>query len=454
MYPGELKALIKENEQTSGLFLTRIRQLSLVDFVLEFNRKRNIFISLNNEAPFIEFNAELSKFPSGGELHSFAIDLRRFLGGRLTKITQPQNDMIIALQFTRLNNVLEPENFTLFLELIPRHPQAVLIDENNTILAAYRYNHERGKDGRLIRRGQRYNLPKKLDKITEAVYKNITRLDTYLKEYGERIKKQNYREVYVYLEHNIKRLKRLVNNFKLDLKKLDALPKLYNNASLLLTEKPRINGEFVEIYDEIIKVDPRYDAVTNAELIFKRAKKIKKSEEILKQKIVETKERISYYDSILSHLRMNDDAQDITQIYEELNIEKLPNKKRVVSKLMPYYIEYNNTLILFGKNNQQNDRLTFKIARKNDTFMHIRNHPGAHIIIQAEKPGKDVLEFAANLALYLSKKVDGEVTFTPVNKIKKGPHLGQVILLAEHTLFIRYNDKLTTLFDQEIKRYL
>ncbi|OQA79452.1 MAG: hypothetical protein BWY30_00035 [Tenericutes bacterium ADurb.Bin239] len=453
LYPSDLRDLLNANKHFSGLYLERIRQLSLVDFVFDFSHGQNLFISLNNHTPFLVFNADLKNFPQGGELHSFAINLRRFLGGKLVALEQPNNDMILALIFELRNNILEKEKMTLFIEFIPRHPQAVLVDNNNRILTAYRYHQEREKDGRFIRAGNKYSLPEKGDFDTSKKSTTKDYLNNYLGENADRIKKQNFRDLYVYLETNIKRLKRLIKNFEKDLEKITDLPSLYYNANLLLTYKPAISGYFVQINDENIEVDPRFDALKNAEILFKRAKKIKKSEEILNQKINQTRERINYLESIESHLQNLNDAGEIYQIYEELNLFKRRDKRQVISKLNPYVISHENIDILFGKNNKQNDYLTFKIAKKTDIFMHIKNMPGSHIIIRDESPSKNVLEFAGMLSLFLAKKVDGEVLFTPIYNIKKGVFPGQVIARKFNTIFLRFNDELNPIFESEIKRF-
>lgn len=453
LYPLDLQKLRKEHKNFEGLFITRIRQLSLVDYVFEFSHNKNLFVSLNNPAPFVVFNADLKDFPEGGELHSFAIYLRKFLSGKLLAIEQPNEDMTLALVFERKNNILETEKVTLFIELIPHHPQAVLVDENMKIFTAFRHHQERAKDGRFIRGGNNYSLPKKTYFNTPKISAEQDRLSDYLKENHERIKKQNFRDLYVYLEKNIKRLRRLVANYKRDLEKLSRVPNLYHKANLLLTYKPAIYSDFLQIEGEIVEVDPRFDALVNAEIMFKKAKKIKKSEEILQEKIKEAQEKIIYLQGIEKHLEGLESSGEIFQIYEELDLLKRRDKRQIISKLNPYLITYKNIDILFGKNNKQNDYLTFKIANKKDTFMHIQNRPGSHIIIRHENPSKDTLEFAGMLCLFLAKQVDGEIMYTKVNDIKKGAFPGQVLVRSSDTFFLRYKDELSETFKNEIKRY-
>ncbi|OQC11402.1 MAG: hypothetical protein BWX74_00207 [Tenericutes bacterium ADurb.Bin087] len=453
LYPNDLQDLITANKHYVGLFLERVRQLSLVDFVLDFSHGKNLFISLNSRTPFIVFNADLGAFPDGGELHSFAINLRQSLRGRLVSLEQPNNDMILALVFEQRNNILELEKVTLFVELIPYHPQAVLVNEDNTILTAFRYHQERAKDGRFMRGGNKYFLPEKSEFISHTTSLQTDYLKAYLSEHRERIKKQNFRDVYVYLETNLKRARRLIKNYEKDLEKLDNLADLYHNANLLLTYKPAIYDYFVQIDGKTIEVDPRYDALVNAEILFKKAKKIKKSEQILQSKITETIDKIKYLEGIESHLNNLESAGEIFQIYEELDLLKRRDKRQIISKLNPYIINYKNIDILFGKNNKQNDFLTFKIARKNDTFMHIVNRPGSHIIIRAEKPAKDVIQFAGMLCLFLAKQVDAEIMYSDVVNIKKGVFPGQVIARKYETFFLRFNDEFKELFKNDIKRF-
>ncbi len=454
MYPLDLKSLLHANSDLTGLFLERIRQLSLVDYVLDFSRGRNLFISLNSATPFIVFDANLSDFPSRGDLHSFAIDLRRFLSGRLINISQPNDDMIIALEFESRNNILEKEITTLYIELIPNHPQAVLVSSQKRILAAFRYNHERGKDGRLIRRGKTFRLPLPLTLKDKDLSHNLPTIDKYLSLYEQRIIRQNYRDLFVYLEHNIKRLNRLILNYQKDLTKLENIPTLYEDANLLLMNKPEIAAESVQINGKIIKVDPRYNAIINADLLFKRAKKLKKSEEILNARINEAQERKNYLIALSLQVQTLKTHEAYLQVYEELGLNKPNVKTHIKSSLFPYFITYKDVRILFGRNNRQNDYLSFKIAKKTDVFMHIRNVPGAHIIIESKEPSHEVLEHAGKLALYLSRKSDGDITYTKVANIKKGPFPGQVLLNKEQTFFVRLKDEEALYFKNNIKRLI
>ena len=60
-------------------------------------------------------------------------------------------------------------------------------------------------------------------------------------------------------------------------------------------------------------------------------------------------------------------------------------------------------LITFGKNNIQNDYVTFKISNKNDTWFHAKDYHGAHVIVNNDKPDEDTIRLCANIAAYYSK---------------------------------------------------
>jgi predicted ribosome quality control (RQC) complex YloA/Tae2 family protein len=451
MYPHDLETIIAQLQKKSNLFLDKVRQLSAADFVLEFSQGQNLFFSLNNRTPFIALNVDINEFPGGGALRAFAIELRQHLSGRLVAFNLVNNDAIIKLDFARRNNLLDIEIVSLVIELIPTQPQCLLINTDNLILSAFRYLSSSQSD-RLIQKGSFYEAPENIREQNEVKASPIDFYEAYHKDYKALIFKQNYEPLIAYLKVTTKKLNRLITNYKNDLLKLSEMPLLYHHANLLLMHKPAILGETVQIDGEMIPVDTRLNAIQNADLLFKKAKKLKKSEEILKTRILEVENQIAYLENIQNQVALQPSHEDMMAIYNELGLIKTKAKKELITKLNPYFIDYKNTRILFGKNNQQNDHLTHKIARKTDTFMHIKNSPGAHIIITGSNHQKDVLEFCGQLALYLSKKIDGEVSYIPVKTIKKGPLPGQVILRNEKTFYLRFDPQYESVFRNEIRR--
>ncbi len=452
MYYENIVSLVEKHQHFSNLFFQRIIQLSANDFILEFTKGHNLFFSLNASYPFIAFDVDYSNYPSSQKPSRFGVSLKQHLSGRLKGFEVIKNDTVLALHFVRRNNVLDEEKISLFLELIPRHPLAVLVTNTNTILAASQYRKEQNIQARDIKAGVEYLLPKNSENIGKKTIKNYDYFNEYLQENHSRIKKENYAELYLYLAQNIKRLERLISNYKLDLKSVENVAHLYEQANLLLSEKPPIKGENVVINGVNIKVDPRFSALQNADIIFKHAKKIKRSEHILLENIAHSQALLKTLKATFDSLESINNGEEIMALYKEFGLSEKKGKSKEVSKNNPSYIFFKNTRILFGKNSQQNDYLTFTIANKKETFLHIKNSPGSHVIIQSEKVNKELLEFAGMLILFLAKRGEAEITYSRVSNLKKGPFPGAVILRREETFFIRYDDKYDQIFKNNIKR--
>ena len=125
----------------------------------------------------------------------------------------------------------------------------------------------------------------------------------------------------------------------------------------------------------------------------------------------------------------------------------------MVDHRLPYYINYKNTKIGFGKNKEQNNYLTFKKANKSDIYLHTSNYHGAHVIIFDNDPSKEVIEAASHLALILSNLTSGEVYIADVKDVKKGGAQGEALLNKYQTITIhQVNDEYKKLL-REQKRF-
>ena len=114
------------------------------------------------------------------------------------------------------------------------------------------------------------------------------------------------------------------------------------------------------------------------------------------------------------------------------------NKKEETPKYSIINLE--NTRILYGKNNLQNDYLTFKLANKNDMWFHAKDYHGSHVIVQGEI-NEDIIRLAANIAAYysagrLSSSVP--VNYCNIKNLKKIPQAkpGLVQLTTYKTIYI------------------
>lgn len=97
--------------------------------------------------------------------------------------------------------------------------------------------------------------------------------------------------------------------------------------------------------------------------------------------------------------------------------------------------------ISVGKNNKQNDYLTFKMANRHDIWLHTKDIPGSHVVIHSDAPDEQTLNEAAILAAYFSKARESSsvpVDYTAVKQVKKpnGSKPGFVIYFEQKTLFV------------------
>ncbi|KXT79047.1 Rqc2 family fibronectin-binding protein [Streptococcus sp. DD13] len=157
-----------------------------------------------------------------------------------------------------------------------------------------------------------------------------------------------------------------------------------------------------------ISLDVALTPSQNAQRYFKRYQKLKEAVKHLHLLIRETKETIAYLDSVETMLSQASLA-DISEIREEL-IEtgyiKRRHREKIAKRKKPeqYLASDGKTILLVGRNNLQNEELTFKMAKKGELWFHAKDIPGSHVIIRDNlDPSDEVKTDAAELAAYFSK---------------------------------------------------
>jgi len=194
-----------------------------------------------------------------------------------------------------------------------------------------------------------------------------------------------------------------------------------------------------------IDLDPALTPNQNAQKYFQRYQKLKNAVKLIHQQIAETKEEITYLESVQAQLEIASPV-DLTTIREELVAQGyVKNRSKQRKKAAPSqperYLSTDGTEILVGKNNLQNDQLTLKTARKTDYWLHTKDIPGSHVIIRSDKPTEDTLLEAAELAAYFSKyrqSAQVPVDYVQVKHIRKpnGAKPGFVIYENQKTLYV------------------
>ena len=197
-----------------------------------------------------------------------------------------------------------------------------------------------------------------------------------------------------------------------------------------------------------IPLDPKLDGSGNAKKHFQRYNKGKKGQTHLLHQIALCENEIQYFEGIEQQLELAN-FQDAHEIREELAtlgycrsfVSKIRKKKK---ETIPHctIIHFNEKITLaFGKNNIQNEYVTFKLASKNDTWLHAKDYHGAHVIINTSEPDEVTLRLAANLAAYFSKgrwSSSVPVNYCLIKQLKRVPGAkpGFVSLSNYKTIYI------------------
>ncbi len=302
-------------------------------------------------------------------------------------------------------------------------------------------------------------IPIEIDDLFKYFNANQKQVAESLKE--EKLKKE--------LARLNKTIHKKIKNLQEDLEKAkkNIIFKDYGILLLNNQELYKPNMEQITLENQTIKLDPNLSAVENASAYFKKYHKAKQALIILTELIAKTEDEVSYLDNKLLNF---DKAtpRDLMELKEELVLtgylkstkkntkgkkSKKPNTNTKVYK--PHQLDTDFGTILFGMNDLQNESLTFKIANKEDIFVHIKDYPGAHILIRRvdyNKNRKNILELAGKIALYLSNVSSGEIQYCQITKVKKrNVKLGLVTLREYQTFFTKLDDKDLLYFKKAIK---
>ncbi len=183
-----------------------------------------------------------------------------------------------------------------------------------------------------------------------------------------------------------------------------------------------------------IPLDPALSVWENAQHYFKKYQKAKKGQLAIAAQIKKTKESLDYLESIEAMLFNAINPDDIKLIQEEwdqagnkhLKGKTAPKKKEAPAEPRQFQTPAGH-LLLVGRNNLQNDRLTFKTADSSDWWFHTQKIPGSHVILRAKSGvavDDETLNFACQLAVYFSKARESTkvpVDYTQRKYVKKPP---------------------------------
>lgn len=198
-----------------------------------------------------------------------------------------------------------------------------------------------------------------------------------------------------------------------------------------------------------IPLDPDLTASEMAKKYFDRYGKLKRTEEALSVQIAETKSETEHLESIAASLDIALKETDLTEIRQELTeagyIHKKGTGRTKELKSKPFhYVSSDGFHIYVGKNNFQNDYLTFKLASGSDWWFHAKKIPGSHVLVKTDgrEPDDRTFEEAGALAAYYSKGRDQdkvEIDYVQKKEVKKpaGAKPGFVVYYTNYSLVAR-----------------
>lgn len=206
------------------------------------------------------------------------------------------------------------------------------------------------------------------------------------------------------------------------------------SASMHLLRRGMENIRLADFYNDgaeiEITLNPRLTPAQNITRYYREYNRMKTAERHLSEQIDEGEREIVYLESVLDELARAESEHDLREIREELRstnyLAKVKDQKiRRVAQSDPIEYRTSGGLRVFaGRNNIQNDILTLRQASKRDYWFHVKNIPGAHVILETgnNQPPESELKDAALIAAYHSKANEGDsvdVDYTTVSHVKK-----------------------------------
>ena len=242
-------------------------------------------------------------------------------------------------------------------------------------------------------------------------------LDTYYKDKAERDRvKQQASELIRRVENELQKNRHKLKKQEKELLATDNAEEFRQKGELLTTFLHQVpNDQDQVILDNYytnqpitITLDKALSPNQNAQRYFKRYQKLKESVKYLTDLIEETKATILYLESVETVLNQAG-LEEIAEIREELiqtGFIRRRQREKIQKRKKPeqYLASDGKTIIYVGRNNLQNEELTFKMARKEELWFHAKDIPGSHVVISGNlDPSDEVKTDAAELAAYFSK---------------------------------------------------
>ena len=417
-----------------------------VAFSVSGTSYKRLFFTLDGNEPMVllsETEEKVRSFES-----SFLSVLKSELQNALVVSVSPvAGDRILVFELKINDAAYQEVTRRLVYEAVSHHPNLILLDENDKIIAAYRPSSL--DSSRPILRGMAYLPPKKTFQPLEQY--GPEDLERYLEKGKEReaqLKEERRRDRY---GRQILETKRRI---KLLERKLEAYQKDEEEARLHLDDgkigSAFYTGEGLDYEKGILlyegkeyPFDPHLKLSLTAEKYFQRAKKAKTALSQIAENHKTCQAELEEKRELLEFLEGADEAL----LEETLGMSDMTHKRKKNvkgGKPLPRLVTCGGSLkAYYGHSARENDALTF-LYTKNPRFhwFHVKDHSGPHVVLRKENPSQREIDFAASLAVYAAGLEGGEVIHALKGDLRKGNVPGQVILNAYKSLFVKDIDPL------------
>ena len=433
-YSSFKKVIDELRDKIIGCRINNITVINSHDFLctLSMIKEEKLLISLNHQHPFIALvNINKSEPTITGALNE---SLRKFLkDAYIVDISLDNDDRIVHFIIQKANDYYEKVVTHLYLECIPQRANLVFVNEEGKIIHALHYSGV--TTARPILNNLSYEYPSIGELKEENEVPSLEEIKQKAMNYYENAllvhKKEKFTPLYRYIKSRVKSLNKKSSVLSLEIESAKEHLNDADHGNYLLAYQS--DKELLDEYlkDNNIVLDESKTVVENANAMFKKYKKSKRTIEMASLEIEKAKQEEDYLSYLLSSSQFMND-EELFALSQEL----LPKKhlKKKVSPIKCSFIIYDNVKISFGKNASSNNELTFKIAKKDDYYLHIKDYHGAHVIIHDANPSNRVKLVAAELCLILSNKTAGDIMITEMKNVKKGHALGEANLLNYSTI--------------------
>ncbi len=458
--------------------------------VRRFGENHRLLIRCAGPNARIHLTEQIFENPASAPM--FCMLLRKHLtGARIRGVRQPNGDRILLFDMESRNELGDRADLQLIVELTGRATNLILTDSDGRIVDCMRRVPPGEHTARALLPGLRYEYPPLPAGSLSGDGKAFSGTDSgtgtsgrdtaadlpdsgisawldarYAGREREELQRRRSQELVRTVRRTRDRQQRKLAAQSEELRRTENMETVRREAELLQANLYRVHRgdrvlECEDYYQEElpqirIGLDPLKTPQQNLAARFREYRKLKGAQEHLTGLIADGERQLDYLNSVLDELLRAESERDLDEIRTELQETgllrrtqgKRPGKKKQKPSEPLRYESRDGFEILVGRNNTQNDELTFRTARRTDLWFHVKDLHGSHVILRCEgaAPSDEAVHCAAALAARHSQAGDGgrtAVDYTMVRNVKKpsGALPGRVIYTDYQTVIVQVGDE-------------